>query len=181
MIKTVYFPAVISRLFSDIRILTAISWTYIVIAEAIGGEAGIGALTWRVGLRRGRIDKVFCLLIIIMIVGILQDKLFGYLDKKLFPHKYTSPNKHSANQHNPLINTTGAFVKKALAWILLFVYLLLVLDDYFGVLGNYNILSVLFRDTIWVIHIIFFLFGCYMIVPHLRKWQSSHHNKKDNG
>ena len=182
MIKTVYFPAVISKLFSDIRILTAISWTYIVIAEAIGGEAGIGALTWRVGLRRQRMDKVFCLLIIIMLVGIFQDKLFGYLDRKFFPHKYTGQQKaQKKSESKMLLSTTGKFVGNAFSWTALVVYILLSLDEYFGLLGNFQVLSVLFRDTIWVIHIIFLIFAIIKLRPYLRKWQNRSQQKDPNG
>jgi len=155
MIKTVYFPSVISKLFSDIRILTAISWTYIIIAESIGGEAGIGALAWRVGLRRGRIDKVICLLIIIMIVGILQDKLFGYLDKRLFPHKYQAVKKEWETEEEVSgLSSIIDFVFNALSWVLIGVYVVLLLDEYFSIIGNVKLLSYLFRDTVWVIHFI---------------------------
>ena len=136
--------------------MTAISWTYIVIAEAIGGEAGIGALTWRVGLRRGRIDKVFCLLIIIMLVGIFQDKIFGYLDKKLFPHKYQQKDAYAkiGQDDESIISTIWSFTGSVLPWIGIGSYFILVLDEYFGLLGHLDLLSYLFKDTIWVIHIV---------------------------
>jgi NitT/TauT family transport system permease protein len=38
--------------------------------------------------RQSRIDKVFAVLIIIILVGFLQDKLFETLDRKMFPYKY---------------------------------------------------------------------------------------------
>jgi NitT/TauT family transport system permease protein len=159
MIRTVYFPSVISRLFSDIRILTAISWTYIVIAESIGGEAGIGALTWQVGLRRGRIDKVFCLLIIIMLVGIFQDKLFAYFDKKFFPFKYQaerpgSGRKQETSSYKEII---FGFSGRIMVLTLLLGYFLLTLDEYFGIFGHMNLLSYLFRDTVWVFHLFWLL------------------------
>ena len=167
MIRTVYFPSVISKLFSDIRILTAISWTYIVIAEAIGGEAGIGALTWRVGLRRGRIDKVFCLLIIIMLVGIIQDKLFGYLDKKLFPYKHQVVKQEwEKNTDETAWESILDFVMNTLIWVLIGVYIVLLLDEYFSIIGNVKLLSYLFRDTVWVIHLI--VFG--LIVMKLKRY-----------
>ena len=181
MIKTVYFPSVISKLFSDIRILTAISWTYIVIAEAIGGEAGIGALTWRVGLRRGRIDKVFCLLIIIMLVGIFQDKLFGYLDKKFFPFKYQEQwarQKRNEKKDN-LAHTIWSFFLNALSWTVLLAYVVLAFDEYFGLLGHYNLLSALFRDTIWVMHVIFLGLAYLKLRPLYTQWQLTQKSQGD--
>ena len=87
MIKTVYFPSVTSKIIDDIRVLTAISWTYIIIAEMLNQTGGIGALIHLSG-RQSRLDKVFALLIIIVVIGIIQDKIFMWLDKKLFKFKY---------------------------------------------------------------------------------------------
>ncbi|MDP5140103.1 MAG: ABC transporter permease subunit [Spirosomaceae bacterium] len=86
-IRTVYLPAVFSKLIDDIRVLTAISWTYIIIAELLNREGGIGALIY-VKARQGQIDKVFAVLIVIILIGFLQDRIFAYIDKRIFPHKY---------------------------------------------------------------------------------------------
>lgn len=86
-IKSVYFPSVFSRLIDDIRVLTAISWTYIIIAELVNNKGGIGAMIY-FKARQGYLDKVFALLVIIIVIGLIQDKVFVYLDKVLFPHKY---------------------------------------------------------------------------------------------
>jgi NitT/TauT family transport system permease protein len=86
-IKTVFIPAVISRLTDDIRVLTAISWTYIIIAELLNKGQGIGSLIYTKS-RQGQVDRVFALLLIIMFIGMLQDKLFVIIDKIINPHKY---------------------------------------------------------------------------------------------
>lgn len=85
-IKEVYFPYVMSKLIDDIRVLTAISWTYITIAEMLNKSGGIGQLIWE-AKRQSRIDKAFAVLAIIVLIGIIQDKIFMYLDKVLFQHK----------------------------------------------------------------------------------------------
>ncbi len=86
-IRTVYFPAVMSKLIDDIRVLTAISWTYIIIAELLNRQGGIGSLLY-VKARQGQIEKVFAALIVIILIGFIQDRIFVYIDKRLFPHKY---------------------------------------------------------------------------------------------
>ncbi|MFK8102863.1 MAG: ABC transporter permease [Saprospiraceae bacterium] len=86
-IRTVYFPAVMSKLMDDVRVITAISWTYIIIAELLGKEGGIGALMHTNG-RQGQTEKVFVGLAVIILVGYLQDRIFVFMDKRLFPHKY---------------------------------------------------------------------------------------------
>ncbi|MFT7481809.1 MAG: NitT/TauT family transport system permease protein [Oceanospirillaceae bacterium] len=90
-ITTVYLPAVFSKLIDDIRVLTAISWTYIIIAELLNREGGIGALIY-VKARQGQIDKVFAVLIVIILIGFMQDRIFAYIDKRIFPHKYYKVN-----------------------------------------------------------------------------------------
>lgn len=88
-IKTVFLPAVFSKLFDDIRVLVAISWTYIIVAEMVNNNGGIGAMLFT-SARQSRIDKVFALLFVIIIVGLLQDIIFKKLDKKIFPYKHIS-------------------------------------------------------------------------------------------
>ncbi len=88
-IRTVYVPAVFSKLIDDIRVLTAISWTYIIIAELLNRTKGIGSLIFLKG-KQGQIDKVFAILIVIVLIGFLQDRAFAYLDRRLNPHKYFS-------------------------------------------------------------------------------------------
>lgn len=86
-IKTVFFPSVLARLTDDIRVLVAISWTYIIVAELVNKTGGVGAMAFT-SARQSRIDKVFAILLIIIVVGFIQDKLFKIIDKVLFPHKY---------------------------------------------------------------------------------------------
>lgn len=88
-IKTVFMPAVFSRVFDDIRVLAPISWTYIIIAEMINNTGGLGALAYLAG-KQSRADKAFAILLIIIIIGIVMDKLFLRFDHVFFPHKYAT-------------------------------------------------------------------------------------------
>ncbi len=91
-IKTVYIPYVFSKLIDDIRVLTAISWTYITIAEMLNKGGGLGELIW-MAKRQSRIDKAFAILIVIVLIGIVQDKMFVLLDHLLFPYKKLNKGK----------------------------------------------------------------------------------------
>lgn len=91
-IKTVYIPYVFSKIIDDVRVLTAISWTYITIAEMLNKAGGIGEMIW-MARRQSRVDKAFAILIIIVIIGILQDQLFIMIDKVLFPYKHINKGK----------------------------------------------------------------------------------------
>jgi NitT/TauT family transport system permease protein len=92
-IKSVYFPAVISKLSDDIRVLTAISWTYITIAEMLNRSGGIGELIW-IARRQSRIDKAFAVLIVIVLIGIVQDRIFLWMDRTFFSYKYMERSTH---------------------------------------------------------------------------------------
>lgn len=91
-IKSVYIPSVLSRLSDDIRVLTAISWTYITIAEMLNKSGGIGELIW-IAKRQSRIDKAFAVLIVIVLIGIFQDRIFKWLDRLFFPYKHLNSGK----------------------------------------------------------------------------------------
>lgn len=89
-IRTVFIPAVISRVSDDVRVLVAISWTYIIVAELVNANSGgIGALAFK-SARMSRIDKVFAILLIIVLIGFIQDKLFLLIDRIFLPHKHQS-------------------------------------------------------------------------------------------
>jgi NitT/TauT family transport system permease protein len=88
-IKTVFIPAAMSEIFTDIRVLVAISWTYITIAELLNKTGGIGAMSYEM-YRQGRPDKVIAVLLVIVLIGLVQDLIFKFLEKKIFPHKYAN-------------------------------------------------------------------------------------------
>lgn len=93
-IKNVYWPSVTSRIIDDVRVLTAISWTYIIVAELVNTEeGGLGALIFK-AQRSSRLDKVFAILLLIIFIGFIQDLLFAWIDKKLFAFKYQTKNRH---------------------------------------------------------------------------------------
>lgn len=86
-IRTVYIPSVMTQLMDDIRVLTAISWTYIIIAELLNRQGGIGSLIY-IKARQGQVPKMFAILIVIILIGLLQDMIFVFITKRLFPHKH---------------------------------------------------------------------------------------------
>ncbi len=161
-IRTVYLPSVLSRLFDDIRILTAISWTYIIVVETINANSGgIGTLIYN-ARRFARMDELFALIILIVLIGVVQDQIFKYLDKEFFPHKYQIKNKHSAKlEEASLLETVFDFGMQALVWILLAFYLLLVVVEYTGIIAGSQPLSYFFGGTLWVIHLTFISIVAY--------------------
>ena len=170
MIKTVFFPHVMSKLIDDIRVLTAISWTYIIIAEMMGNEGGLGALIWRVGQRQGRMDKVFAILIVFIIIGVFQDKLFKALDRHFFPHKYRST--PAAEKPSSIWEVISQYVLSTFLWISMIVGFILVIDEYFGWPFNAGFLTEAFGGTVHVMSILIAMGLIYMIYSFMKKFNS---------
>ena len=91
-----------------------------------------------------------------MVIGVLQDRLFQHLDKKLFPHKYQIKDQHRKGQINApsLLTTISQFIWQSLIYILLGGYVLLGLNELLGFMGT-KVLTYLFSDTVWAVHIVF--------------------------
>ena len=85
--RYVYFPYVMGKISDDIRVLTAISWTYITIVEILNKDGGIGSMISTLS-RQSRTPEVYALIFLIIVIGIFQDQLFKWIDKVLFPYKH---------------------------------------------------------------------------------------------
>jgi NitT/TauT family transport system permease protein len=86
--KYFYIPSVMSRFSMDIINLVAVSWTYIVIAEMINAQGGMGYMIYMATSRGSHVDQLYAILLLIIFIGFVQDKLLKKLDKKLFKFKY---------------------------------------------------------------------------------------------
>jgi NitT/TauT family transport system permease protein len=86
-IQKIFIPAVLAKVSDDIRVITAVSWTYIIIAELVNrADGGIGSLAY-LASRQSRLDKVFAVLLVIVAIGFIQDKVAALIDKIFFPYK----------------------------------------------------------------------------------------------
>jgi ABC-type nitrate/sulfonate/bicarbonate transport system permease component len=159
VLRSVYFPGVLSRLSDDIRVLTAVSWTYIIVAEGTGSQGGLGDLIWKAGLRQGRMDKVFALLVVIMVIGVIQDRLFVRLDRELFPYKYQSREAIKSGQirQQSFFRVALDFATTVVVLVGAGAYALLMVQEYVGLFGSFKPLSYMFGPTIWVFNLLFVL------------------------
>jgi NitT/TauT family transport system permease protein len=96
-----------SKIFDDIRVITAISWSYIIVIESIAKDLGVGAMIATAG-RQGRTDWIFAALVAIIFIGYLTDVFFIILDKFYYPHKYES----SQIKKTPLFSRISVFLFK---------------------------------------------------------------------
>jgi NitT/TauT family transport system permease protein len=86
--RYVQWRSVISRLSDDIRILVGISWTYIIVAELKNVQGGLGSLI-AASDRQSNIGMAYAVILIIIVIGIVQDRIFKFIDWLLFRFKYT--------------------------------------------------------------------------------------------
>lgn len=80
----VIIPASAPAVADAFRVMYGIGWTYILVAEAVSAEYGLGALTIA-AQRRNHTDQVFALIAVILVIGYVSDSLFRRLNEWLFP------------------------------------------------------------------------------------------------
>lgn len=82
--RRVLLPAAMPGIMDNLRICMGWAWTYLVIAELVAANSGLGFMIMR-SQRFLKTDQIFAGLIIIGCLGILTDYLFKYLSRLLFP------------------------------------------------------------------------------------------------
>ena len=155
-IKSVFLPAVVSRLIDDIRVLTAICWTYIIVAETTAATGGLGPLTFA-AQRQGRVDKTFAILLLIMFIGLVQDRIFVYLDRKFFPYKYQTKPGYDEKANLKKVSVWDSifdYVFQVVSILALVLYVLIVINEYTAVFSDIKIMDYFFGDRSWTIHFI---------------------------
>lgn len=80
----VIVPAAAPAILDSMRNMIAVGWTYLVIAEIIGAQDGIGAVMMRAG-RFLHVDIIMAGILTIGVLGVLTDLLFRGAQHLLFP------------------------------------------------------------------------------------------------
>jgi len=82
----VSFPAIAPEIFNAFRIAWGESWIYLLIAELISAENGIGK-SIVVAQRFLKMDQIFALILLLGIIGLISDQSFKFTYSKLFRYK----------------------------------------------------------------------------------------------
>lgn len=80
----VVVPAAAPSIVDSMRTMIAVGWTYLVIAEIVGAQDGIGAVMMRAG-RFLHVDTIMAGILMIGILGVLTDLFFRAISHLLFP------------------------------------------------------------------------------------------------
>lgn len=84
IVLEVVVPAAAPAIIDSMRTMIAVGWTYLVIAEIVGAQDGIGAVMMRAG-RFLHVDIIMAGILMIGILGVLTDLLFRIIAHVVFP------------------------------------------------------------------------------------------------
>lgn len=84
VVLNVILPASGPHLMTSARDLSAVAWTYLVIAEVVGAQSGIGAVMMRAG-RFMNVDSIIAGILMIGILGVFTDAIFRLAHRITFP------------------------------------------------------------------------------------------------
>lgn len=79
----VLVPASLPQIFDACRVGVALTWSYLLVAELVASEVGLGSLIIR-GQRFLQTDQIFFVIFVLGFLGLLYDRIFTMLRPRLF-------------------------------------------------------------------------------------------------
>jgi NitT/TauT family transport system permease protein len=83
LIKDVLFPAMLPNMVDSLRITLGWCWTYLIVAEIVAANSGIGYELWT-ARRYGKTPEVFAGILTIGIIGLVSDQIIRALHRRWF-------------------------------------------------------------------------------------------------
>jgi NitT/TauT family transport system permease protein len=90
VIRTVLIPAALPDIFDSFRVMNAISWTYVILAEFVNARTGLGYMIQLAGSHL-KTAQVFSGIIVIGVIGLLTDAIIRAINSALFRWRDTEP------------------------------------------------------------------------------------------
>lgn len=84
-VRRVLFPIAFPRIIDIMRLGFGVGWTYIILAEMVAAERGLGQIII-VAQRRGPREHIYLVILVIVLVAYITDKLWTRLSRFLFPY-----------------------------------------------------------------------------------------------
>jgi NitT/TauT family transport system permease protein len=85
-VRHVLLGVALPRLYDAMRMGFGIGWTYIILAEMVAADRGLGQIII-VAQRRGPRENIYLVLVVIVLVAFVADKIWAYVGKQLFPYR----------------------------------------------------------------------------------------------
>lgn len=84
VLRKVLLPALLPDLMNSLRLIMGWAWSYLVAAELFAASSGLGFMIMR-AQRYMQTETIFLGILIIGLLGLIIDRLFALLNKRLFP------------------------------------------------------------------------------------------------
>jgi NitT/TauT family transport system permease protein len=81
----VFLPATFPEVVDALRITIGWAWTYLIVAELLGAERGIGTFIL-ISERFLRMDRIIAAILTIGVLGLITDTIFGLIHRWAFPY-----------------------------------------------------------------------------------------------
>ena len=89
LVRHVLFPVAKADIWDHLRGAFGVGWTWIIMAEVINAESGLGYLL-EISSRRAHMDRYFAVVIVIVAIAVGFDQLWRMGSRLLFPYRYVS-------------------------------------------------------------------------------------------
>jgi NitT/TauT family transport system permease protein len=87
-LRQVLVPVALPRIVHAMRLGFGVGWTYIILAEMVAADRGLGQIII-VAQRRGPREHIYLVLVVIVLIAYLTDRLWVSLGRRLFPYQET--------------------------------------------------------------------------------------------
>jgi NitT/TauT family transport system permease protein len=85
LITKVLLPVALPQIIHAMRLGFGVGWTYIILAEMVAADRGLGQIII-IAQRRGPREHIYLVLVVIVLIAYLTDKLWERLHHGLFPY-----------------------------------------------------------------------------------------------
>jgi NitT/TauT family transport system permease protein len=85
-IRRVLVPVAAAPIFDALRLVIGVGWTYILLAEMVAAERGLGYLIIT-SQRRGPREHIYLVLVVIVLLAFVTDKALAAIGRRLFPYR----------------------------------------------------------------------------------------------
>lgn len=85
VLRDVIFPAMLPNVVDNLRITLGWCWTYLIIAEIVAADTGIGYVIWA-AKRYVQTEKVFAGILVIGLIGLASDQAIRWAHRRWFPY-----------------------------------------------------------------------------------------------
>jgi nitrate/nitrite transport system permease protein len=82
-ITKIMLPSSLPHIITGLRLSVGVAWMVIVAGEMLSGGIGLGYFVWEEGFNGGSVAKILVAIVLIGLVGLLLDRAFTYVQKRL--------------------------------------------------------------------------------------------------